>query len=44
MPISKEFTVLMEDSPSTLGKLCRALADGEVNILAPQSFPVGGEG
>jgi hypothetical protein len=43
MPITKEFTVLMEDRPSTLGKLCRALADREVNILALQSFPIGGK-
>ena len=40
MPITKEFTVLLEDRPSTLGKLCRALADHEVNILALQSFPI----
>jgi len=43
MPISKEFTVLMEDRPSTLGKVCRALADRGVNILALQSFPIGGK-
>ncbi|HEY1469206.1 MAG TPA: ACT domain-containing protein [Candidatus Acidoferrum sp.] len=43
MPITKEFTVLTEDRPSTLGKLCRALADREVNILALQSFPIGGK-
>ena len=29
MPVAKEFTVLMEDRPSTLGKVCRALADRE---------------
>ena len=40
MPITKEFTVLIEDRPSTLGKLCRALADHDVNILALQSFPI----
>ena len=40
MPITKEFTVLMEDRPSMLGKLCRALADREVNILALHSFPI----
>ena len=34
MPITKEFTVLMEDRPSMLGKICQALADQEVNILA----------
>ncbi len=43
MPVAKEFTVLMEDRPSTLGKVCRALADREVNILALQSFPIGGK-
>jgi hypothetical protein len=43
MPATKEFTVLMEDRPSTLGKFCRALADHEVNILALQSFPIGGK-
>jgi hypothetical protein len=43
MPVTKEFTVLMEDRPSTLGKVCRALADREVNILALQSFPIGGK-
>jgi hypothetical protein len=43
MPLTKEFTVLMEDQPSTLGKVCRALADREVNILALQSFPIGGK-
>jgi len=39
MAITKEFIVLMEDRPSVLGKVCRALADREVNILALQSFP-----
>lgn len=43
MPITKEFTVLMDDRPSMLGKLCRALADREVNILALQSFPTRGK-
>jgi hypothetical protein len=43
MPLTKEFVVLMEDRPSTLGKVCRALADREVNILALQSFPIGGK-
>jgi hypothetical protein len=38
MAITKEFTVLMEDRPSLLGEVCRALADREVNILALQSF------
>lgn len=39
MAITKEFTVLIEDRPSLLGKVCQALADDEVNILALQSFP-----
>jgi hypothetical protein len=43
MPLTKELVVLMEDRPSTLGKVCRALADREVNILALQSFPIGGK-
>jgi hypothetical protein len=43
MPVAKEFTVLMEDRPGTLGKVCRALADRKVNILALQSFPMGGK-
>src|SRR6266704_288100 len=43
MPVAKEFIMLMEDRPSTLGKVCRALADREVNILALQSFPIGGK-
>jgi hypothetical protein len=43
MPVTKEFTVLMEDGPRTLGKVCRALADRGVNILALQSFPIGGK-
>lgn len=39
MPTMKEFTIHMEDSPGMLGKLCRALADHSVNIVAFQSFP-----
>jgi hypothetical protein len=38
MPITKEFTIRQEDKPGTLGKLCQALADQNVNILAFQSF------
>ena len=43
MAVTKEFTVLMEDRPSALGEVCRALADRGVNILALQSFPIGGK-
>jgi hypothetical protein len=41
MPTAKEFTILMEDLPGTLGKLCWALADRGVNILAFHSFSTG---
>ena len=39
MPTAKEFTISLEDRPGTLGKLCQALAEGGVNILAYQQFP-----
>jgi len=40
MSVTKEFTVLLENTPYALGKLCRALAERGVNILALQCFPV----
>ena len=40
MPTTKEFTIRLEDRPGTLGKLCQALAEQNVNILAFQSFPL----
>ena len=43
MPITKEFTAYLEDRAGTLGKICRALADQGVNILALHSFPSGGK-
>ena len=43
MPITKELTLLMDDRPGMLGTTCRALADRGVNILALQSFPIGGK-
>ena len=43
MPTAKEFTLTMDDRPGTLGKVCRALADRNVNIVAAQSFPSGGK-
>lgn len=43
MPVTKEFTLLMEDRPGTLGNVCRALADRNVNILGLNSFPIGGK-
>jgi hypothetical protein len=39
MPITKEFTIRLEDRPGTLGKLCQALAEQGINILAYQQFP-----
>jgi hypothetical protein len=43
MPTNREFTVTMEDRPGTFGKICRALADRKVNILAFHSFPAEGK-
>ena len=43
MPVTKEFTVFLEDRAGTLGKICQALADHGVNILALDSFPSGGK-
>jgi hypothetical protein len=40
MPTAKEFTIRLEDRPGTLGKLCQALAEQSVNILAFQSSPL----
>ncbi len=39
MPTTKELTIHLEDRPGTLGKVCHALADRKVNILAFQSVP-----
>ena len=44
MPIAKELTVILEDRPGTLGKLCQALADHKVNIVALQSISCEGKG
>ena len=41
MPTVKEFNLSIEDKPGTLGKICRALADKNVNIVAAQSFSSG---
>ncbi len=37
MPTNKELAIQIEDRPGTLGKICRTLADKEVNILAFQA-------
>jgi hypothetical protein len=39
MPSVTEFTIHLKDHPGMLGKLCRAMADRRVNIVAFQSFP-----
>ena len=41
MPTTKEFTIRLEDRPGTLGKLCQALAEQNINILAFHSCPLG---
>ena len=38
MPIAKELTIRVEDTPGTLAQCCRPLAEGDVNILAFQAF------
>src|SRR5256886_13720364 len=43
MPTTKEFSIHLEDRPGTLGKVCRALADRNVNIIAFQSAPIEGK-
>ena len=44
MPVVTQLTVLLEDRPGTLARICRALADQKVNILALQSSPSEGRG
>lgn len=39
MPITKELTIRIENSPGSLAKVCRVLADRGVNIMAFQSIP-----
>ena len=39
MPITKEFTIRLEDRAGTLGKLCQALAEQNNNILAYDPSP-----
>jgi hypothetical protein len=43
MPVTKEFTVQMEDRPGTLAAFCRALADRNINIIGFQSFRSAGK-
>jgi hypothetical protein len=39
MPINEELTIRMDNRPGSLGKVCHALANRGVNILAFQSIP-----
>jgi hypothetical protein len=39
MPIVTESTIRMDNRPGSLGRVCRALADGGVDIMAFQSIP-----
>jgi hypothetical protein len=39
VPITKEFTIRMDNRPGSLGRVCRALANRGVNIMAFQSIP-----
>ena len=38
MPTTRELSIRMEDRPGAFGKICRVLADHDVNILAFQTF------
>ena len=37
MPTTNELTIRLEDRPGTLGRVCHALADHKVNIVAFQA-------
>lgn len=39
MPISKELTIRMDNQPGSLGKVCAALTEHGVRIMAFQSIP-----
>jgi len=39
MPTTMELTIPLENRPGTLGRICRALADQKVNIMAFQAVP-----
>lgn len=39
MPISKELTIRMDNCPGSLGKVCAALTEHGVKIMAFQSIP-----
>jgi len=41
MPITNELTLRIDNHPETLGKICQALANHGVSIMAFQSVPAG---
>lgn len=43
MPTNKEFAIRLEDQPGSLGKVCQALADRGVNLIAFQAAPSDGK-
>jgi len=43
MPTARELSIRMPDTPGTLGRICRSLADRGVNIFGFQSLPTGSE-
>jgi len=43
MPVNKEFAIRLEDQPGILGKVCRALADRGVNLIALQAMSCEGK-
>lgn len=43
MPTAREFILTIDDRPGTLGRICRALSERNVNIIAAQSFPIAGK-
>jgi hypothetical protein len=43
MSTTREFSLNMQDQPGTLGRICQALADREINILAFESMSLDGK-
>lgn len=43
MPTNKEFAIRLEDQPGNLGRVCQALADRGVNLIAFQAAPSDGK-
>lgn len=43
MPTTREFSIRIEDKPGSLGRMCQALAERNVNIVGFQSVPAEGK-